>query len=153
MLKIHTNDGKTHRIDLADEQQAKEVLSKMRQRSFQATITGISIVGDAQSRIRCEGCHRAGMLVCQGCGAPMASDAKTSIGVQYSLSKPDGYQGPVYWAAEEVPNVPEAHVRGGERVTCFVGDARVQMMVHRGQPSVRMTVVRTGRQRYNPLID
>lgn len=153
MLKIHTNDGKTHRVDLADEQQAKEILGKMRDRGFQATITGVSVVSDATSRIRCPGCSRAGGLACSHCGAAVASDAKTSTGVQYSLSKPDGYTGPVYYAIEEVPNVPEAHVRGGERVTCFAGDARIQMMVHRGQPSVRVTLVRTGRQRYNPLID
>jgi hypothetical protein len=153
MLKIHTADGKTHRLDIQDREQAKALLGMMKQRDFQATITGVSIVGEAGSRIRCPSCDRAGRLVCQGCGAPVANEARTTTGVQYSLSKPDGYQGPVYYTVEEVASDPAAHVRGGERVTCFAGDSRIQMMVHRGQPSVRITLVKTGRQRYNPLIE
>jgi hypothetical protein len=153
MLKIHTQDGKTHRVDLADEEQAKEILGLMRSRLFQATITGVSVVSDASSRIRCPSCSRPGTLTCGHCGEAVAPDAKTSTGVQYSLSRPDGYTGPVIYLVEDVPNTPEARVRGGERVTAFVGDARISMMVHRGQPSVRVTLVRTGHQRYNPMID
>jgi hypothetical protein len=153
VLKIHTTDGKTHRIDMADATQAKEWLARLRDRSFQSSITGISVVQDAHARIRCPTCERSGRMVCHGCGAPVPGDAKTATGVQYSLSRPDGYDGPMSFVVEEVPNDPEARVRGGERVTCFAGDSRMVMMVHRGQPSVRVTLVRTGRQRYNPNIE
>lgn len=151
MLKIHTNDGKTHRVDLADEEQAKVWLQRLRRRDFQDTITGISVVQDCHGRIRCPSCKRAGHLLCQACAKPVPTDSYTKVGVQYSLSKPDGYGG-VFYAAEHVESEEGSKVRGGERITCFAGDSRITMMVHKGQPSVRVTLLKTGRQRYNPLI-
>lgn len=150
MLKIHTSDGKTHRIDLQDAEQARELMAKMRKRNFQATITGVSVVGDAPVRMRCPTCSRPGRLSCSTCGE-IPSAAKLLTHVQYSLTRPDDYQGPVHFIAEDIPEA--AGVRGGERVSCFVGDARVQMMVHREQPSVRISLVRVGHQRYTPDID
>lgn len=43
MLKIHTADGKTHRIDLADEQAAQEWMGRLLNPAFQADISAVSI--------------------------------------------------------------------------------------------------------------
>lgn len=153
MLKIHTSDGKTHRIDLHDAEQAKGLMALMRKRDFQATITGVSVVGEAPARLRCPSCGRAGKLSCSGCHSDVPADAKLITGVQYSLTRPDDYQGPVTFIVEDVPTAAGTRARGGERVSCFVGDTRVQMMVHRGQPSVRVSLLRVGHQRYTPDID
>ncbi len=153
MLKIHTSDGKTHRIDLANGDQAKEWLERLKLRGFQETITGMSVVQDCRGRIRCPNCKRAGRLVCQSCERPVPSDAVIKTGVQYSLSRPDGYRGMVTYAPERIESSEDFRVRGGEKVTCFFGDSRATMMVHTGQPSVRFTLLKTGRQRYNPSVD
>lgn len=152
VLKIHTADGQTHRVDLGDEKQAKEWLSRLRDRSFQDSVTGISVIQDCHGRIRCTNCKKTGSLACKACGSAMANDAYTKIGVQYSLSRPDGY-GPVFYSVDKIDPEPDSKVRGGERVTCFAGDSRISMMVHAGQPSVRVTLLKTGKQRYNPLSD
>ena len=151
MLKIHTNDGKTHRVDLASEEQAKVWLQRLKRRDFQQTITGISVVQDCHGRIRCPSCKRTGHLYCRACDKSLPSDSYTKTGVQYSLSRPDGY-GDVFYVADHVESEEGSKVRGGERITCFAGETRVAMMVHKGQPSVRVTLLRTGKQRYNPLI-
>ncbi len=153
MLKIHTSDGRTHRIDLADEEQAKEWLGRLRLRAFQEGITGISVVQDCRGRIRCPNCKRAGHLVCQACERTVPSDSHTRTGVQYSLSRPDGYRGAVAYHAERIEPAEDSRVRGGEKVTCFFGESRATMMVHTGQPSVRLTLLKVGRQRYNPSVD
>ncbi len=150
MLKIHTNDGKTHRVDLADEHQAREWLARLKRRDFQESITGISVIQDCQGRLRCPNCKRAGHLFCRGCDTAVPSESYTRTGVQYSLSRPDGY-GPAFYTAEHIEAAPDSKVRGGERINCFIGDSRVTMMVHKGQPSVRITLLKTGKQRYNPF--
>lgn len=137
---------------MADSEQAKEWLGRLRDRGLQQSITGISVVQDAHARLRCPHCDRAGRLVCLGCNHAVSAEARTATGVQYSLSRPDGYERAAF-SVEDVPNDPDARVRGGERVTCFAGDSRITMMVHRGQPSVRVTLVKTGRQRYNPMVE
>lgn len=43
MLKIHTRDGATIKIDLEDEAQAKEWMRRWADPRFQATITGLTI--------------------------------------------------------------------------------------------------------------
>lgn len=149
MLKIHTSDGKTHRIDLSDEEQAHRWLPLLNQAKFQKEVTGVSVVQDCLGRIRCTNCKRAGHLICQSCGQALASNSHTKTGVQYSLSRPDGFDS-VFYEVEHIEAEPGSKVRGGERVTCFVGDFRATMMVHAGQPSVRVTLLKTGKRRYNP---
>ena len=149
MLKIHTSDGKTHRIDLTDEAQSKEWLPRLKTHKFQASITGISVVQDCQGRVRCPSCKRTGHLVCESCGRAVPHDCYTRTGVQYSLSRPDGFD-PVFYVVEHIEPEEGAKIRGGERITCFAGDSRIAMMVHKGQPSTRVTLLKTGRQSYNP---
>lgn len=43
MLKVHTTDGKTHKIDLKDEASAREWARRFRDPAFQATISAMSI--------------------------------------------------------------------------------------------------------------
>lgn len=61
--------------------------------------------------------------------------------------------GPALFLVERVESDTVSGIRGGERVTCFAGDARIQMMVHAGQPSMRMTVERVGRQVHSPYFE
>jgi hypothetical protein len=117
VLKIHTNDGKTARVDLEDEGQAKEWLQLLGDPEFQATITGMTVA------------HK---------------------GVQYSLPRPIGFN-EVLFLAEHVSPDSERKVKGGERVTCIAGDVRATVMVHRAQRAVRVSLLRTGKQRFNPM--
>jgi len=149
VLKIHTSDGKTHRIDLSDEEQARHWLALLKQSKFQREVTGVSVVQDCLGRMRCTNCKRTGHLVCQSCGQTLPSNSHTKTGVQYSLSRPDGFDS-VFYEVERLDPEPDSKVRGGEKVTCFVGDLRATMMVHAGQPSVRVTLLKTGKRRYNP---
>jgi len=149
MLKIHTNDGKTHRVDLSDEEQAEKWLSKLKSHKFQKFITGMSIIQDCYSRVRCPCCNRTGRLICNFCGEQVPNDYNTITGVQYSISKPIGYRSNFYTAEHiEHENKPKTH--GGERITCFVDDSRISVMVYKSQPSARINLLKTGHQRYNP---
>lgn len=148
MLKIHTKDGHTHRVDLKDENQAKHWLPLLKRHDFQDAITGVSVVQECRSRIRCPSCGKPNHLFCTSCDKEIPAASYASTGVQYSLSKPDGY-GKISYAIEDIENNPESKVRGGERVVVFAGDSRVSMMVHSGQPSVRITLLKVGRQSYN----
>ncbi len=71
-------------------------------------------------------------------------------GVQYSVPRPDGND--VFMFAERVEPDRERRIKGGERLICQTGDMRLTMMVHEAQKAARVNLVRTGTQRYNPLI-
>jgi hypothetical protein len=43
VLKVHTKDGLTSRIDLEDEEQAKEWFARLKEPDFQEGITGLTI--------------------------------------------------------------------------------------------------------------
>lgn len=43
MLKIHTRDGATTKVDLEDEAQAKEWMRRLSDPRFQASITGLTV--------------------------------------------------------------------------------------------------------------
>lgn len=69
-------------------------------------------------------------------------------GVQYSLSKPVGF-GQIFYLPENI-EVEGDETKGGERLTCFVDDIRLTLMVHRSQPSIRVSIHKTGKLRFNP---
>lgn len=119
MLKVHTTDGKTVRLDLEDEQQAREWLLQLRDAEYQASITGLTVA------------YR---------------------GVQYSLPRPRGFNTLSYLAEYVAPDSSKK-LKGGERVTCFADDVRVGLMVHKEQRAVRITLTKTGRQRFSPLLE
>lgn len=117
VLKIHTNNGKTARVDLEDEGQAKEWLQRLSDPEFQAAITGMTVA---------------------------------QRGVQYSLPRPIGFREILYLAELVAPD-QERRIKGGERITCIAGDVRATVMVHQAQRAVRVSLLRTGKQRFNPM--
>jgi len=72
-------------------------------------------------------------------------------GVLFSLSRPQGFQRQFYFA-ERVEPVPQKKIKGGERLLCYADDVRVGLMVHEAQRAVRVTLNKTGRQRFNPFL-
>lgn len=132
MLKIHTTSGDTIRIDLADEEQAREWLAKLERDSFQAEISGVSVVEHHEVRARCS-----------ECGAKPTGQ----IGVQYSVSRPQGLNS-VHYEVERIEG--DGKVKGGERVTLYAGDVRLVLMAHQSQPSARIILNKLGRRRFAP---
>lgn len=132
MLKIHTSDGQTHRVDLADEEQARFWVERLGREDFQATINGVSLV------------ERHSVGKCQECGRRYGKE----IGVQYSITRPDDFR-KVFFHIEYIE--PNGKVKGGERVTVFSDEMRLVLMAHRSQPAARIAVSKTGKQKYNPF--
>ncbi len=133
VLKLHTADGQTHPIDLADPEQAKAWLAKLQREDFQATIHGVSLVE--------RHCVRG---KCQACGEPSGRE----IGVQYSVTRPDGVRR-VFVHVEAVE--AQGRIKGGERVTLIADDVRLTLMAHASQPAARVTISKLGRQTFNAL--
>ncbi len=148
MFKIHTSDGITARLDLGDEEQAKEWLARLKDPTFQRRITGITIMRHCGGRFKCPSCGRATRLSCSVCGEP-SRDITCEKGVQHSLSRPQGFDD-VFYQPEQVEPDPRIKLRGGERIVCYAGNDRVAMMVHPRQPASRVTLAKTGKRRYNP---
>lgn len=73
----------------------------------------------------------------------------TENGVQYSLPKPLGFDR-VSYLPEIVDPDPDRKVKGGERITCFAGDIRAIIMVHREQRAARVSLRRIGKRRFDP---
>ena len=133
MLKLHTSDGQTVRIDLGDESEAREWLARLGRPEVQADITGVSLVEKHDTHARCPSC---------------GARCSCNLGVQYSISRPQDFSR-VYFHVEAVP--PRGKVRGGERVVLFVDDVRLTVMAHGSQPSARVVLSKVGRQRFNPF--
>lgn len=133
MVKIHTADGQTHPLDLANQEQARAWLQKLSRNDFQSTIHGVSLVQRHPVRAECE-----------ACGAP----THRTMGIQYSVSRPEEFE-PIFFHVEGVS--PAGKIKGGERVTVFAGDVRLTVMAHQSQPAARITIARVGKQKFNPL--
>lgn len=116
MLKVHTSDGLTSRINLENEEQAKAWLSRLSDPRYQENITGLTIA------------YR---------------------GVQYSLSRPQGFTR-LNFLAEQVQPDPKGKVKGGERIFCFSDEVRIGLMVHKEQRAVRVSLVKIGKRRFSP---
>lgn len=65
-------------------------------------------------------------------------------GVHYSLSKPAVFSDATL-SAEQV-----TAGKGGERIACVAGDARILLMVHNGQKAAVVSVDRRWRRVYEP---
>jgi len=150
LFKIHTNDGLTVRVDLTDEKQANEWLKKLANPTFQANITGVSVVQRCDGRFKCPTCNRAARLVCSTCGQP-TSKITCQTGTQYSISRPAGLER-VNYHIERVEPDSKSKARG-EKITCLAGDVRMAAMIHASQPSVRISLLKTGDRRYNPYAE
>ena len=73
----------------------------------------------------------------------------SSRGVLYSLTRPQGFRDLSFFA-ESVQKDMSKKIKGGERVFCFADGVRISMMVHQEQKAVRITLTKTGRQRFSP---
>jgi hypothetical protein len=132
LIKIHTSDGQTHRIDFTDQAEADAWIERLKSQRFQSSITGISIVGQNETRARCT-----------ECGAKAAGQ----IGVQYSVTRPQDFRVIEY----EIDTVAESgSVKGGWRLVLYADDVRLVLMVHRSQPSARITISKVGKRRFRP---
>ena len=117
MLKVHTTAGLTSRVDLENEDEARQWIEKLRDPAFQQGISGLTIY---------------------------------QKGVQYSLPKPQGF-GQIFLCAEFVEPDPDKKLKGGEKLVCVADDVRIVLMVHKAQKAVRVAVIKTGKQRFNPV--
>jgi hypothetical protein len=72
-------------------------------------------------------------------------------GVLYSFVRPVGVRR-IALVAENVVADPARKVKGGERIVCYADDVRIGIMVHRLQRAVRVTLAKTGRQIFNPIL-
>lgn len=133
MLKVHTSDGRTHPVDLFDEEQAREMIARLSREDFQATVNGVSLV----ERHPCRG-------ACRNCGAP---GPKSDIGVQYSVTRPEGHRR-VSFAVEPVH--PSGKIKGAERVIMFADDVRLVLTAHHSQPAARVSLAHVGSRKFNP---
>lgn len=122
MFNFHLKNGETVRLDL--ENGTAELARKLSRAEFQDQITAVTVVQRHPSK---------------GGG---------DLGVQYSLARPEGFEGRQWFHVEHIP--ASGKVRGGEKLTVFAGDIRVTLMAHRAQPALRVTIAKVGSRKYNP---
>lgn len=74
---------------------------------------------------------------------------KNATPIQCSLVRPEGFSQVFYW-----PELlePDGSMKGGEKITCFADDVRVTIMLHRAQAALRVSILKTGKQRFNPVL-
>lgn len=149
MYRIQTNDGLSTRLDLQDEAQAREWLTRIKEPDFQEKISTIGVLQACSGKWRCPGCNRSKRLVCAQCqyGERKAICHKT---IQFVLARPVGFDR-MFYHIEHLAEDSDEGMHGGERITCFVDDVRLTVTVHASQPSTRISLLKTGKQRYNPL--
>lgn len=149
MFKVNTSDGKTYCIDLNNEEQAKFWLNKLKSNNFQKEITGIIIVQDYPRRIKCEICNNSNDIICGSCGTSFSEDPFIKTNFQCSLSNPKNSTSNFY-KLEDIKQKNGSKMHGGKKVICFSDDNIVTIMAHKNQPSIRVTLHKHGKQRYNP---
>lgn len=141
MIKIHTDDGTTHSIDLHDEHTARRWLERLGNHGFQHSIRGLSVVESHTTRGRCRECGLKSK--CQACNGKVGG----AIRVQYSISRPVGFASTQY-DVEAIPQ--DGEWPGGSRATVYADDVMVSLTAHKSQPSVRVTISKVGLRRYRP---
>ncbi len=116
-------------------------------------ISGITALQECGGRFRCPGCNRSKYLVCSRCGR---NEERATCGksAQFSLARPSGFDD-VFCHVEYVAPNPSERSKGGQKIVCHLGDdnVRLTMFVHNEQPSVRVSLMKTGKQTYNPLLE
>jgi len=132
VLKIHTSDGRTQSVDLADAAQAREWLGRLAREGVQGAITGVTLTEKHAASGRCPACGVRG---------------SHPLGVQFSISRPQDF-GIVSLAAERVEQ--SGRVKGGEKVLLFADDVRLSVMAHAEQPAVRVVLSKVGKRRFDP---
>jgi hypothetical protein len=123
VIRVHTSDGLTTKLDLWDEAQAQDFLRRTASPAYQASITAITAYQRANGR----------------------------EDIQASLARPQGFSD-VRFEVEGVEPDAEQRIKGGERIVCYADDVRVTIMLHKEQAALRVSVLKAGRQRYNPKL-
>jgi hypothetical protein len=154
MIRINISNGKTFRLDLNDEEQAKKLVELLGEHSFQESITGITVMRRYARRHRCsnQGCKRMAKLVCPVCGEIGDGGYFNYTGNQYTLVRPNSFDRVSFAVENSVVNGGKG-VNGGEKLICNAGDVQLQIMAYAHQPSARVTLRKIGKQRYNPIIN
>lgn len=134
MFKIHTSDGRTIGVDPSDPEQAREWVERLERPSFQASITGVTLIERHDVSGRCPEC-----------------DQRVSLrtGVQYSMSRPQGFRH-VNFGVESIE--PDGKVKGSDRLVLLANELRLVLTAHHSQPSARVTLAGWRRQ-YAPQSD
>jgi len=130
VLKIHTSDGQTHKVDLFSEEQANTLLKSLNRHDFQRTIKGVSLVEK----------HKTGR--CKHCGGVNPRE----IGVQYSISRPEFFRNISF----DVESNDYSNNKGCEKIIIFADDIRLVLTAHKSQPATRIVVSKIGKQKYKP---
>lgn len=73
-------------------------------------------------------------------------------GGSYSLTRPDSFHH-LWLFAEHLEPEQSKKFKGGKRLICQADDVRVSMMIHEASRAVRVSLSKTGTQRYNPIMD
>jgi hypothetical protein len=123
VILLHLKDGKTITFDL--EEGASEWQAKLARPDLQSQLTAVTIKMSHRSK---------------GSG---------DSSVQYSVVKPQGFDGATQWFQVELVK-PSGRIHGGERLDLFIGDVRVSLMAHKSQPAARISITRMGRRIFNP---
>lgn len=147
MLKIHTKNGDTLRLDLNDENQASSILTQLKNKKFQEEITAVSILKTCDGRQRCNVCGRPVRSVCDNCGEEKER-LNCSTLFQLSLPKPVNHKNTFYYFEK----IELENNKGGERLVCFSDEIKISLMVHSGQPAARLGIVKIGEQKFNPYL-
>lgn len=150
MLKVHTKNGQTETVDLNSEEQVMDFIKKLKNREYQKSITGMSILHSCGGKIKCPECNHSN-FVCINCNMSL-KNLKCKTNWQNSLTRPTGFKNIRFVAEKVEPNIFHKNY-GGQKIICFVDGCRISLMDHNKQPASRITLVKTGKQRYNPILD
>jgi hypothetical protein len=148
MIRIHTRNGNTTRVDMSDSKQAEWWINQLKDPVFQSNITGITVGRQCNGKLRCTSCSRK--LYCPNCGSN--EHVECNVGVQFSLSRPVGFKQVKYFFEHVEPD-PSKKLKGGERVLCLAGNTKINMMVHANQLASRTILSNVGRQTFDPVLD
>jgi hypothetical protein len=150
VFKINTKDGRTEIFDLGDEEKAKKIISLLQDRSYQETITGVSILKSCGGKFKCPQCNKT-EFICVHCQRNVSS-VVCKRGIQNSLSRPIAARKVVYFISSIIPNF-ELKNKGGEKITLIADGISTNLIMHENQPASRITVENIGNLRFTPNLD
>jgi hypothetical protein len=121
MISLHLNDGQTISFEI---EEGAEWLAQLDRPDFQEKLTAVTVKMTHSSR-------------------------GGETGVQYSVTRPRGFDGATLWFKVQRVEA-KGRIHGGERLDLFVGDVRVSLTAHQSQPAARISITRIGRLKFSP---